>query len=179
MDLGLTDKIIIVTGGAKGIGAAAVRSFAAEGAKVVITGRSPAEGIALAQETNGLFIEAELSDESACRRVVEETLAAYGRIDVLVNNAGYNDSKNLESTPKEFMDSVHLNLSHVYTLTHLCREELIRNRGAIINVSSKVATTGQGQTSGYAAAKGAMNALTREWAIAFAPDNVVIARIPC
>ena len=54
MDLGLTDKIIIVTGGAKGIGAAAVRSFAAEGAKVVITGRSPAEGIALAQETNGL-----------------------------------------------------------------------------------------------------------------------------
>ena len=100
MDLGLTDKIIIVTGGAKGIGAAAVRSFAAEGAKVVITGRSPAEGIALAQETNGLFIEAELSDESACRRVVEETLAAYDRIDVLVNNAGYNDGKNLESTPK-------------------------------------------------------------------------------
>ena len=66
------------------------------------------------------------------------------------------------------MASVHLNLSHVYTLTHLCREELIRNQGAIINVSSKVATTGQGQTSSYAAAKGAMNALTREWAIAFA-----------
>ena len=71
MDLGLANKIIIVTGGAKCIGAAAVRSFAAEGAKVVITGRSPAEGIALAQETNGLFIETELSDESACRRVVE------------------------------------------------------------------------------------------------------------
>ena len=74
------------------------------------------------------------------------------------------------------MASVHLNLSHVYTLTHLCREELIRNQGAIINVSSKVATTGQGQTSGYAAAKGAMNALTREWAIAFAPHHV---RVNC
>ena len=176
MDLGLTNKTIIVTGGAKGIGAAAVRSFAAEGANVVITGRSPAEGNALAQEVNGLFIEAELSEETACQRVVEETLAAHSRIDVLVNNAGYNDGKNLETAPEEFMASVHLNLSHVYTLTHLCREELIRNQGAIINVGSKVATTGQGQTSGYAAAKGAMNALTREWAIAFAPDNV---RVNC
>ena len=176
MDLGLTDKTIIVTGGAKGIGAAAVRSFAAEGANVVITGRSPAEGNALAQEINGLFIEAELSEETACQRVVEETLAAHSRIDILVNNAGYNDGKNLETAPEEFMASVHLNLSHVYTLTHLCREELIRNQGAIINVSSKVATTGQGQTSGYAAAKGAMNALTREWAIAFAPHHV---RVNC
>ena len=176
MDLGLTDKTIIVTGGAKGIGAAAVRSFATEGANVVITGRSPAEGNALAQEVNGLFIEAELSEETACQRVVEETLAAHSRIDVLVNNAGYNDGKNLETAPEEFMASVHLNLSHVYTLTHLCREELIRNQGAIINVSSKVATTGQGQTSGYAAAKGAMNALTREWAIAFAPHHV---RVNC
>ena len=72
MDLGLTDKTIIVTGGAKGIGAAAVRSFAAEGATVVITGRSPAEGNVLAGEVNGLFIEAELSEEAACHRVVEE-----------------------------------------------------------------------------------------------------------
>ena len=128
MDLGLTDKTIIVTGGAKGIGAAAVRSFATEGANVVITGRSPAEGNALAQEVNGLFIEAELSEEAACHRVVEETLAAHSRIDVLVNNAGYNDGKNLETAPEEFMASVHLNLSHVYTLTHLCRKELIRNR---------------------------------------------------
>ena len=176
MDLGLTDKTIIVTGGAKGIGAAAVRSFAAEGANVVITGRSPAEGNALAGEVNGLFIEAELSKEAACHRVVEETLAAHSRIDVLVNNAGYNDGKNLETAPEEFMASVHLNLSHVYTLTHLCREELIRNQGTIINVSSKVATTGQGQTSGYAAAKGAMNALTREWAIALASHHV---RVNC
>ncbi|MBL68243.1 MAG: short-chain dehydrogenase [Verrucomicrobiales bacterium] len=176
MDLQLKDRVVIVTGGSKGIGAAAVRAFAAEGARVAIAGRSPTEGQALAKESGGIFIEAQLAEESACRRVIEETLAAFNRIDVLVNNAGFNDGKNLDTCPEEFMTSVNLNLSHVYTLTHLCREELIRNKGAIINVSSKVAATGQGQTSGYAAAKGAMNALTREWAIAFASHNV---RVNC
>ncbi len=176
MDLQLRDKAVIVTGGAKGIGAAAVRAFAAEGARVAIAGRSPAEGAALAQEVDGIFIEAELAEEAACRKVVDETLAAFGRIDVLVNNAGFNDGKDLSTAPEDFMTSVHANLSHVYALAHLCREELAKREGAIVNVSSKVAVTGQGGTSGYAAAKGAMNALTREWAIALAPDNV---RVNC
>jgi NAD(P)-dependent dehydrogenase (short-subunit alcohol dehydrogenase family) len=176
MDLRLTDKSVIVTGGSKGIGAAAVRSFAAEGANLAIAGRSPAEGEALAKEVGGIFIEAELAEEAACRKVVDETLKAFGRINILVNNAGYNDGKDLSTAPEDFMASVHLNLSHVYTLVHLCRKELAKNQGAIINVGSKVAVTGQGNTSGYAAAKGAMNALTREWAIALAPDNV---RVNC
>ncbi len=176
MDLRLTDKSVIVTGGSKGIGAAAVRSFAAEGANLAIAGRSPAEGEALAKEVGGIFIEAELAEESACRKVVDETLKAFGRINILVNNAGYNDGKDLTTAPEDFMASVHLNLSHVYTLVHLCRKELAKNQGAIINVGSKVAVTGQGNTSGYAAAKGAMNALTREWAVALASDNV---RVNC
>ena len=176
MDLQLTDKVVIVTGGSKGIGAAAVQSFAAEGARVVIAGRSAAEGNALAADVNGVFVEAELAEEAACQLVVDKALEVFGRIDVLVNNAGFNDGKDLSTVPGEFMDSVHLNLSHVYTLAHLCRGELARNEGAIVNVSSKVAVTGQGNTSGYAAAKGAMNALTREWAIALAPDKV---RVNC
>ena len=176
MDLRLTEKSVIVTGGSKGIGAAAVRSFAAEGANLAIAGRSPAEGEALAKEVGGIFIEAELAEEAACRKVVDETLKVFGRINILVNNAGYNDAKDLSAVPEEFMASVHLNLSHVYTLVHLCRKELAKNQGAIINVGSKVAVTGQGSTSGYAAAKGAMNALTREWAVALAPDNV---RVNC
>ena len=176
MELQLTDKVVIVTGGSKGIGAAAVRSFAAEGARVVIAGRTPSEGVVLAKEVNGLFVEAELAEEAACRKVVNESLATFGRIDILVNNAGFNDGRDLNTSPVDFMSSVNLNLSHVYTLVHLCRDELARNEGAIINVSSKVAETGQGSTSGYAAAKGAMNALTREWAIALAPDNV---RVNC
>ena len=131
---------------------------------------------ALAREVDGIFIEAELAETAACERVVRETLKAFGRIDVLVNNAGVNDGKDLSTSPEEFMASVHLNLSHVYALAHLCREELAKHAGAIVNVSSKVAVTGQGNTSGYAAAKGAMNALTREWAVALAPDNV---RVNC
>lgn len=172
MDLQLDGKVVIVTGGAKGIGAAAVRAFAAEGAKVVIAGRSPTEGQALAEETTGTFIEAELATEEACHAVYNRTMEAHDRIDVLVNNAGYNDGIDLEQPPEKFMASLQANLSHVYTLTHLCREQLCVNRGNVINVGSKVAVTGQGSTSGYAAAKGAMNALTREWAIAFAPDEV-------
>ena len=153
MDLELAGKSVIVTGGSKGIGAAAVRSFANEEAKVTIAGRSPAEGEALAKEVDGIFIEAELSEESACQKVFNETLKSFGKIDILVNNAGYNDGKDLSTPPEEFMNSVHLNLSHVYTLVHLCREELAKNQGAIINVSSKVAVTGQGSTSGYAQPK--------------------------
>ena len=176
MDLQLKDKVVIVTGGAKGIGAAAVRSFAAEGARVAIAGRSPVEGETLATEVAGIFIEAELAREEDCRKVVDAVLAQFGRIDVLVNNAGFNDGKDLGTSPGEFMASVHENLSHVYALAHLCRGELVKNEGCIVNVSSKVAVTGQGGTSGYAAAKGAMNALTREWAIALAPNNV---RVNC
>jgi NAD(P)-dependent dehydrogenase (short-subunit alcohol dehydrogenase family) len=176
MDLQLKDKVAIVTGGAKGIGAAAARSFATEGARVSIAGRSPVEGEVLASEVDGIFVEAELAEEADCRKVVDLTLEKFGRIDVLVNNAGFNDGKDLGASPGEFMASVHENLSHVYALAHLCRKELAKNEGCIVNVSSKVAVTGQGGTSGYAAAKGAMNALTREWAIALAPDKV---RVNC
>ena len=123
MDLQLHNKTIIITGGAKGIGAAAVRAFAAEGAQVAIAGRSPAEGEALAREVDGVFIEAELAESSACELVIQETLKAFGRIDVLVNNAGFNDSKDLSTSPGEFMASVHLNLSHVYALVCGCMYE--------------------------------------------------------
>lgn len=178
MDLRLKDKVIIITGGSKGIGEAAVRAFAKEESKVVIAGRSPNEGKSLAAETGGIFIEAELSQEISCNKVVEETMTTYGQIDVLVNNAGYNDGVDLEQPPKRFMSSLQANLSHVYTLTHLCREQLRANKGSVVNIGSKVAVTGQGSTSGYAAAKGAMNALTREWAIALAPEARVNAVLP-
>jgi L-fucose dehydrogenase len=176
MDLQLTDKVVIVTGGSKGIGAATVRSFAAEGARVAIAGRSPDEGESLATEVGGLYIEGELSREAACHEVFQETLSTFGRVDVLVNNAGFNDGRDLGTSPSDFMASVGTNLSHVYTLVHLCRAQLAANQGAVVNVSSKVAVTGQGSTSGYAAAKGAINALTREWAVALAADNV---RVNC
>jgi L-fucose dehydrogenase len=170
MDLHLKDKVIIVTGGAKGIGEAITRGLAAEGAIPVIVGRSEKAGEALAKELAAagnkvLNIVVELGEASACARVVEETLQQFGRIDGLVNNAGVNDGVGLESgSPEKFMASLQLNLSHYYNMAHFALPHLKSNQGSIVNISSKTAITGQGNTSGYAASKGAQLALTREWA---------------
>ena len=85
----------------------------------------------------------------------------------------------LDSTPESFFSSLRKNLIHVFSLTHYSLEELIKNKGSIVNIGSKVAVTGQGGTSGYAASKGAINALTREWALDLADKGVrVNAVIP-
>ncbi|MCH2284621.1 MAG: SDR family oxidoreductase, partial [SAR324 cluster bacterium] len=97
-------------------------------------------------------------------------------IDVLVNNAGFNDGKGLETPPEEFMNSVRTNLLHVYAMTHFSLTQLRKSQGCLVNLGSKVSETGQGNTSAYAAAKGAIQALTREWAVALAPDNI---RVNC
>ncbi len=173
MDLQLENKVVIVTGGAKGIGAACVEVFAAEGAIPVIVGRSPDVGRALIEKCGrGLVVEAELTSEEACQNAIEVTLKAYGRIDGLVHNAGINDQVSLRDSPRDFLGSMQKNLLHVFALTHFALEALIESRGFIVNVSSKVAVTGQGGTSGYAASKGAMNALTREWALDLAKHGI-------
>ncbi|MGJ8676099.1 MAG: SDR family oxidoreductase [Akkermansiaceae bacterium] len=165
MDLHLKDKVVIITGGARGIGEACVRAFAEEGAIPVVVDRSLALAYQLTQELGvGLAIEAELESLDTCATVVEKTMTRYGRIDGVVNNAGKNDSISLQSTPAEFEQSLQRNLLHVFAVTHYSLKALIASHGFVINISSKVAETGQGNTSGYAASKGAMNALTREWA---------------
>ncbi len=149
------------------------RGFTAEQARVAIVDRDRDAGVALTAELPGaIFIEADLTDEAACERAVATAVGEFGRLDVLINNAGVNDSVPLTASPAEFMASLQRNLFHVFALTHFARPHLIARRGAVVNVSSKVAVTGQGKTSGYAAAKGAVNALTREWAAALAPDGV-------
>ena len=184
MNLGLADKVVLVTGGAKGIGAGIVRSFAKEGAKVSIADRNPDVAAQLIEEFEALDGEAtcvptELTDESACREAVEKTVAWGGGLDVLVHNAGVNDGVGLEASPEEFLGSLRKNLLHVFTLTHHALPHLEKSKGSIINVGSKVAETGQGGTSGYAAAKGALNALTREWALDLSKKGIrVNAVIP-
>ena len=183
MDLGLTGKIIIVTGGASGIGAAISEALAQEGAIPVIFARStPPSGfldrITSASPQAG-WVQVELSDDAQCRAAVEATLARWGRIDGLVNNAGANDSIGLDAGPDAFRASLERNLIHYYTLAHLTLPQLKANRGAIVNISSKTAITGQGNTSAYVAAKAAQLGLTREWAAALAADGVrVNAVIP-
>jgi L-fucose dehydrogenase len=132
-----------------------------------------------ARQPKAAFIQADLSQDEACRRAVSEARARFGRIDGLVNNAGTNDGVGLEAGPEAFRASLDQNLLHYYTLAHLLLEDLKASRGAIVNISSKTALTGQGTTSAYVAAKAAQLGLTREWAAALAPYGVrVNAVIP-
>src|SRR6266508_4600476 len=159
MQLYLEDKVTLVTGGASGIGEAVGRLLAAEGSRTVIVDRNIEKGQRLAAELSASgrqarFIGADLTEETACRNCVEETLREFGRLDALINNAGVNDSIGLERTPDEFMVSLRRNLFHVFTMTHFAEAALKASQGTVVTISSKVSVTGQGATSGYAAAKG-------------------------
>ncbi|MEI9956527.1 MAG: SDR family oxidoreductase [Ferruginibacter sp.] len=171
MDLNLTGKVIIVSGGAKGIGEGIVKVLANEGAIPVIIGRSAADNLKTVAALEALGktafqVEAELSDPKACEMAVKKVIEKFNRIDGLVNNAGANDGVGLESGNYEkFMASLHKNLIHYYLLAHHALPELIKSKGAIVNITSKTADTGQGNTSAYAASNGGRNALTREWAV--------------
>lgn len=170
MDLQLKNKIIIVTGGAKGIGEGIVRVLVAEKAIPVIVGRNETDNLQLVNELNTdheIFqVTAELSDPNESERAVKIIIEKYGCIDGLVNNAGVNDGVGLEhGTYEHFMQSLHKNLVHYYLMAHFALPELIKTKGPIVNITSKTAETGQGNTSAYAAANGGRNALTREWAV--------------
>lgn len=182
MNLNLQDKIIIVTGGAKGIGEGISRVLAAEGAVVVIVGRAEADNqaaVAQIEEAGGraVGIVAELTQPDDCRRAVDETMTQFGRIDGLVNNAGVNDGVSLENGDYDsFIASLHKNLVHYYLMAHHALPALKASKGSIVNIGSKVAETGQGNTSAYAAANGGRNALTREWAVELLPYSI---RVNC
>lgn len=171
MDLTLKDKVIIVTGGAKGIGEGIVKMLANEDAVPVIVGRNKEDNEKLAAEISAagkkIFqVAAELSSPGECKKAVEAVTSKFNRIDGLVNNAGVNDGVGLEKGNYEkFMESLHKNLIHYYLMAHHALPELIKSKGAIVNIGSKTAETGQGNTSAYAAANGGRNALTREWAV--------------
>jgi L-fucose dehydrogenase len=183
MDLGLKDKVVIVTGGGSGIGAAISLALATEGAIPAIIGRSPLdpefESSLKALSPLARFFKADLVSDEETRKAVSAIGEIYGRIDGVVNNAGVNDSVGLDAGPAEFRRSLDRNLVHYYTVVHHALPWLKSSRGSIVNVSSKTAVTGQGNTSAYAAAKGAQLSLTREWAAALLDDGIrVNALIP-
>jgi L-fucose dehydrogenase len=170
MDLGLKDAVIAVTGGGAGIGEGISRACLAEGARVVVLSRASAnvQTFMKEMESSGQACElvpTNLENMDECRAAIGHVETKYGRLDGLVNNAGVNDGIGLQSgSPERFMDSLRLNLLHYYALAHYALPMLKASRGSIVNISSKIALTGQGGTSAYAAAKGAQLALTREWA---------------
>ncbi|MES2418942.1 MAG: SDR family oxidoreductase [Bacteroidota bacterium] len=178
MDLKLANKVIIVSGGAKGIGAAISILLANEGAIPVIIGRNDADNAKLVAEIKAkgqqaLYFNAELTRPDDCRAAIAHVFEHYGKIDGLVNNAGVNDGIGLENGSYEaFMASLHKNLIHYYLLAHYALPALKQAKGAIVNIGSKTAETGQGGTSAYAAANGGRNALTREWAVELLPYQI-------
>lgn len=178
VDLGLKDKVIVVTGGASGIGEAITRASLAEGASVVVLTRMTprAEAVASEMRSSGAkfrLIEVELAEPGQCRAAVQNVVAVEGGVDVLVNNAGTNDGIGLANgDPERFMESLRYNLLHSYALAQAALPALRISKGNILNIASKVAMTGQGGTSAYAAAKGALLALTREWAAELLHDGI-------
>ncbi|MES2278598.1 MAG: SDR family oxidoreductase [Bacteroidota bacterium] len=171
MDLQLKDKVIIVTGGAKGIGEGICRVLAAEGAIPVIIGRGEKDNLLVVDSIRAAGgqawqVVAELANPDDCKQAIDAVMAQFGRIEGVVNNAGVNDGVGLEDGNYErFIASLHKSLVHYYLIVHYALPALKASKGSILNISSKTAETGQGHTSGYAAANGGRNALTREWAV--------------
>jgi L-fucose dehydrogenase len=174
VDLHLTNKVFIVTGGAKGIGRAICETLTGEDAIAVIVDKDETAGKGLSGKLNrSHFVLVDLNDKDACRKAIEETLARYGQLNGIVNNAGRNDGVGLENgTPEKFLQSVESNVGHFYYMVHYALEHLKKTKGSVVNIGSKVSLTGQGNTSGYAAAKGAVLSLTREWAVELLPYSI-------
>lgn len=177
MDLKIKDKVFIISGGSKGIGESITRAIVAERGIPVIATHSKEATIRMSKELNNNakkhhYVIGDLQDIENCKKVIDETVEKFGRIDGIVNNAGVNDGAGLESGPIAFRASIKKNLFHYYDLVHYALPWLKKSRGSIVNISSKVALAGQGGTSGYAASKGAQLALTREWAAELLPFSI-------
>ena len=175
MNLHLDQKIIIVTGGAKGIGEGIVKALAAENAIPVIVGRKEEDNLKTLESigNKGFQVVAELTNPEDCKNAVKKIVEKFNRIDGLVNNAGVNDGVGLENGNYEgFIASLHKNLVHYYLMAHHALPYLKQSKGNIVNIGSKTAETGQGNTSAYAASNGGRNALTREWAVELLPYHI-------
>jgi L-fucose dehydrogenase len=184
MDLNLNNKVIIVTGGAGlpgSIGETTAWHIASEGGIPVIIDKND-RGYQLAEDIRAehgeaTFIQADLTTEEGCTKSVAETITAREHIDGIVNNLGINDGVGFDHSYQQFMDSIRLNLAHFFGVTKAALPYLKQSSGPIVNIASKVALAGQGETSGYAAAKGGVLALTREWAVELREDDIRVNAI--
>jgi len=185
----LTGNVAIVTGSAAGVGAATARLFATKGWNVVVNySRSEddakeTQAACQAEGVETLMVKADISDDSECRRLVEETIEKWGRVDALVNNAGttkYVAHDDLEGlTPEDFERIFRVNVFGVYQMTRAVTPHMkAAGQGAVVNISSIAGVYGQGSSVAYAASKGAVNTMTYSLARALAPEIRVNAICP-
>jgi NAD(P)-dependent dehydrogenase (short-subunit alcohol dehydrogenase family) len=175
-----TDKVVIISGGSKGIGEGCVRAFVAAGSRVVFCARSQKTGERLANEMNRLgpgeaqFVCCDVSKAEDIQRLIETTIARYGRLDCLINNAGWHPSHRPidDFSIPEFRDLLELNLVSIFVACKFALPHLRQTQGNIINMSSLVATMGQLHATTYVATKGAISAFTKALAIDEAQHGV-------
>jgi NAD(P)-dependent dehydrogenase (short-subunit alcohol dehydrogenase family) len=175
-----SDKVVIVTGGSKGIGEGCVRVFVEAGAKVVFCARNAAAGEALAREVTAKgpgeahFVRGDVSKVDDLRALIEGTVRPLGRIDCLINNAGWHPPhKPIDDfSVEEFRELLDLNLVSIFAACKLALPHLRRTKGNIINLSSLVGTMGQIHATTYVATKGAITAFTKALAIDEAAHDV-------
>ena len=172
----LENKVALVTGGTSGIGRATAELFAAEGAQVAITGRRAALGEAVAGQIRGRYIVADHRRAEDCHQAVEQTLAAFGRIDILFNNAGIVVSGTAESTSEQdWQDTLDLNVTAVWRMSRLAIPHMRRQGGgAIVNNASDWGLVGAPGVVAYCTSKGAVIQLTRAMALDHAAEGIRI-----
>ncbi len=175
----IKDKVILVTGGTSGIGRATVELFVHEGARVAFTGRRVEMGKSLAEMHGALYIQADHRRSEDCEWTVSETLEAFGRIDVLFNNAGIVVSGTAESTTEmDWDDTLALNVTAVWRMSRLVIPVMRRQGGGvIINNASDWGLVGAPQAVAYCASKGAVVQMTRAMALDHANENIRINAI--
>jgi NAD(P)-dependent dehydrogenase (short-subunit alcohol dehydrogenase family) len=178
------DQVVIVTGGAQGIGRACVEAFAAEGAGVVIAdidaegGEKTAEAIK-AQGGRAQFIQTDVGDASQAQRLVDRTLEAFGRLDVLINNAGIiKTAEFLDISEADFDAVLRVNLKGVFLVGQAAARAMVKQgKGAIVNMSSANAVVAIPNQVPYVTSKGAVNQLTKVMALALADKGVRVNAI--
>lgn len=185
----MQDKVAIVTGGGTGLGAAVSLGLAGRGARVVVNYSRSAEAAERTAEAcralgvDAIAVKGDVGDDAACRAVVEAAVARWGRVDVLVNNAGrttFAAPDDLEAlSDDDFLDIYRTNLLGAYHMIRACAPHMRAGGfGAVVNVSSIAGLTGVGSSLAYACSKGALNTLTLSLARALGPEIRVNAVCP-
>ena len=172
MDLGLKDKVVVISGaaGKKGsIGQTILQNLVNEGAIPAVIDKND-RGFDYIEQIrkkgiDAIFCKTDVTNPDQIKKAIDTIVKKYGKIDVVINNVGVNDGIGLDATYEEFMNSLKLNMVSYFLVVKHALPYLKKSKGNILNIGSKVALTGQGKTSGYAASKGAILGLTREWAV--------------